>query len=152
MFYRIGGKIFSEIQKKMHETQFSVRVSFIEFYLDSIKDLLNYDEKQGFAKLEMKENVKEGVILKGITEIPVKSLDELFKVVKFAVKARKTESTNINKTSSRSHALIQITLLQRWNSTTNNGTETKYRKGILKIVDLAGSERVSKTESSGDRL
>lgn len=73
-------------------------------------------------------------------------------MVKSAVRARKTESTSINKTSSRSHAVIQITLLQRWNTNTSTGVETRYRKGILKIVDLAGSERVSKTESSGDRL
>ena len=39
-------------------------------------------------------------------------------------------------------------MLQRW----NDGGETKYLKGMLKIVDLAGSERVSKTESNGNRL
>lgn len=40
-----------------------------------------------------------------------------------------------NKRSSRSHAVIQITVLQRW----NESGETKYLKGMLKIVDLAGS-------------
>lgn len=44
--------------------------------------------------------------------------------------------------------MIQIAVLQRW----NDGGETKYVKGMLKIVDLAGSERVSKTESNGNRL
>jgi hypothetical protein len=53
-----------------------------------------------------------------------------------------------NKRSSRSHAVIQITILQRW----NEGGETRYLKAMLKIVDLAGSERVSKTESNGNRL
>lgn len=46
-----------------------------------------------------------------------------------------------NKRSSRSHAIIQLQVLQRW----NEDGETKYLKGTLKIVDLAGSERVSKT-------
>ena len=53
-----------------------------------------------------------------------------------------------NKRSSRSHAVIQIVLLQRW---IEEG-ETKYIRAMLKIVDLAGSERVSKTESNGSRL
>jgi hypothetical protein len=53
-----------------------------------------------------------------------------------------------NKRSSRSHAVIQIVLLQRW---IEEG-ETKYIRAMLKIVDLAGSERVSKTESNGNRL
>jgi hypothetical protein len=51
----------------------------------------------------------------------------------------------MNRNSSRSHALIQISLLQRWNIVVDGQIQTKYRKGLLKIVDLAGSERVSKT-------
>lgn len=54
MFYRIGGKLFSEIRKRLSQsqtTQFSVRINFIEFYLDSVKDLLNYDDKTGYVKL-----------------------------------------------------------------------------------------------------
>ena len=40
-----------------------------------------------------------------------------------------------NDKSSRSHAVIQIQVLQRW----NEDGETFYQKGVLKIVDLAGS-------------
>lgn len=73
--------------------------------------------------------------------------------VKKAVRYRRTEATTINSKSSRSHAVIQITLLQRWKTVDSSGTpQMKNRKGILKIVDLAGSERVSKTESEGTRL
>jgi hypothetical protein len=54
MFYRIGSKLFSDIKRKLDQAQnvqFSVRVNFVEFYLDSVKDLLNGDDKTGYAKL-----------------------------------------------------------------------------------------------------
>lgn len=40
IFYRTAATLFEEIHKRMSERQFSVRISFIEFYLDNIYDLL----------------------------------------------------------------------------------------------------------------
>lgn len=143
----------------MSERQFSVRISFIEFYLDSIYDLLaektedtRSNESQP-RKVELKDTPKEGVVVKDLTEVAVRSYEELVNSVKKAVRQRRTEATTINQKSSRSHAVIQITLLQRWKVTDGAGiVQMKTRKGMLKIVDLAGSERVSKTESEGTRL
>jgi kinesin family protein 1 len=101
----------------------------------------------------LKDSPKDGVIVKDLTEIAVRSYEELVNSVKKAVRQRRTEATNINQKSSRSHAVIQITLLQRWKVTDGTGAiQLKNRKGILKIVDLAGSERVSKTKSDDTRL
>ena len=57
----------------------------------------------------------------------------------------------MNKTSSRSHAVLQIFLEQRW---IEPGPPKKRRikKGLLYIVDLAASERLSKSNSEGLRL
>ena len=73
----------------------------------------------------------------------------------------------MNKTSSRSHAVLQIFLEQRWIETNQQEEEVSsngrynslgkvkkrhYKKALLTIVDLAGSERLSKTGSEGMRL
>jgi hypothetical protein len=73
----------------------------------------------------------------------------------------------MNKNSSRSHAVLQIFVEQRWVETSDNADDGKssntgnsggqfkkrhYKKALLTIVDLAGSERLSKTGSEGMRL
>jgi kinesin family protein 5 len=51
----------------------------------------------------------------------------------------------MNETSSRSHSLFTITILQRW----PDGTT---KTGKLNLADLAGSEKVNKTGATGDTL
>ncbi|KAI7739147.1 hypothetical protein M8C21_023367 [Ambrosia artemisiifolia] len=61
---------------------------------------------------------------------------------------RKTDSTDANETSSRSHAVLEITVLRK--------QKRKYRsqviRGKLALVDLAGSERASETNNGGQKL
>ncbi|PIO57850.1 hypothetical protein TELCIR_20730, partial [Teladorsagia circumcincta] len=54
---------------------------------------------------------------------------------------RTQEATEANKTSSRSHALLQVQILK------NNRPHSK-----LFLIDLAGSERASNTNNRGQRL
>ena len=72
----------------------------------------------------------------------------------------------MNKNSSRSHAVLQIFVEQRWVENGNQGRPERegtpekkqefkkrhYKKALLTVVDLAGSERLSKTGSEGLRL
>jgi hypothetical protein len=58
----------------------------------------------------------------------------------------------MNKTSSRSHAVLQVFVEQKWQDKTQQNKKKFYRKALLTIVDLAGSERLSKTGSDGLRL
>jgi len=65
----------------------------------------------------------------------------------------------MNKNSSRSHAILQIFVEQRWVEKEQPGLKTNneikkyvYRKALCTVVDLAGSERLSKTGSEGMRL
>ena len=92
------------------------------------------------------------------------------------IKRRNVNVTGMNKNSSRSHAVLNVFVEQRWvekegaataGTTSPNPVETQstnisspnpakkkkiYRKALLTIVDLAGSERLSKTGSEGMRL
>jgi hypothetical protein len=61
----------------------------------------------------------------------------------------------MNKMSSRSHVILQITVKQLWmekrkNNSTEEITKITHRlKGVLTFVDLAGSESLSRTGSEG---
>lgn len=91
------------------------------------------------------------------------SEEELLNLIKYGSKFRITNATSMNKYSSRSHAILQIMVEQKWiesEPVAYDNTEGKtppikkrhYKKGLLTIVDLAGSERISKSGSEGLRL
>lgn len=66
-------------------------------------------------------------------------------------KSRAIAKTNMNESSSRSHAVFIITIEQmKENDNETEGKEIKVAK--LNLVDLAGSERVRVTGASGKRL
>ena len=76
---------------------------------------------------------------------------EILGLMKMGTKTRANAKTNMNESSSRSHAVFIITIEQmKENSQDVEGKEIKVAK--LNLVDLAGSERVRVTGASGKRL
>lgn len=67
-------------------------------------------------------------------------------------KARTIEPTAMNKTSSRSHALLSVTVRQTVPLDAKDHLRMKVRQGKLFMIDLAGSERANKTKNRGKRL
>lgn len=87
----------------------------------------------------------------------MKSKEELLAIVKKGAKYRATNQTSMNRTSSRSHAILKISIQQRWieenNASTKNIKKKKHeRRALLTVVDLAGSERLSRSKSTTIRL
>jgi kinesin family member 18/19 len=64
-------------------------------------------------------------------------------------KLRTKEATYANEASSRSHAVLQVTVE---NKEKTHGTESDINIGKLSLIDLAGSERASATLNTGKRL
>jgi kinesin family protein 18/19 len=64
-------------------------------------------------------------------------------------KRRTTEATNANLTSSRSHAVFQISISKKLKT---RSTSVETLCGKLSLIDLAGSERGTVTENRGIRL
>lgn len=62
-------------------------------------------------------------------------------------KQRTQEPTAANKTSSRSHAILQVTVKQK---SRLKGTSQEVRVGKLFMVDLAGTERASQVGCLSD--
>lgn len=86
--------------------------------------------------------------MQNLTNVIVKSVPEIEKIMNAGMKHRKVGETAMNDKSSRSHSIFTI-YIER--SAIINGAQ-KIRAGKLNLVDLAGSERQSKTHAEGDRL
>lgn len=134
--------LFDETRDRGVDWHFSINVSVIEIYNEMIRDLLGDDPS---AKLEIKQG-REGLFVPGLTEIQVNDVDELNEVFAIGKTNRATAITDMNEHSSRSHALLCVTV------TGVNKTTGHRTTGKLNLVDLAGSERVSKSGSEGARM
>ncbi len=85
----------------------------------------------------------------GLSEIEVDTPEEILDLLIFGNKNRTSEATEANETSSRSHAVLQITVEHK---DKDAGIEAEIRIGKLSLIDLAGSERAAKTNNRGIRL
>uniref|UniRef100_A0A8C3L211 Kinesin-like protein n=1 Tax=Chrysolophus pictus TaxID=9089 RepID=A0A8C3L211_CHRPC len=137
--------LFSEVRSKAADWDYAISVSVAEIYNEALRDLLGKEPQE---KLEIKlcPDGSGQLYVPGLTEFSVQSVEDINKVFEFGHVNRVTECTNLNEHSSRSHALLIITVRGLDRST---GLRTT---GKLNLVDLAGSERVGRSGAEGSRL
>ena len=138
-------KLFSHIDAMSRDRQYKVTLSYLEIYNENIKDLLN-PSKEG---LDVREDPQRGMVVAGLTEILASSPSVVFSYIRNGNKRRVCEPTQANRTSSRSHAILQIGVEYRDRA---GGTESEICIGKLSLIDLAGSERAANTHNRGKRL
>lgn len=139
---RIVEQIFASIMSSPGNIEYTVRVSYMEIYMERIKDLLAPQNDN----LPVHEEKNRGVYVKGLLEIYVSSVAEVYEVMRRGGSSRAIASTNMNQESSRSHSIFVITVTQK------NVETGSAKSGQLFLVDLAGSEKVGKTGASGQTL
>ena len=141
--------------KNQSGDKFSIYVSFVQLYLESIQDLLEPELKD----IKIREDPEKGVYLEGVHRIKCTSPAQCKELFHMGEKNRATASTKMNEHSSRSHAI----LILRIEHSIKMMTKTKVKNvkqatdriitcSDLYLVDLAGSERVKKTGATADRL
>ncbi|KAJ6547612.1 kinesin heavy chain [Mycena capillaripes] len=139
---RITEQIFQSIVESDAHLEYLVKVSYMEIYLEKIRDLLAPQNDN----LQVHEEKNKGVYVKNLSDYYVSSAREVYEIMRTGGNARMVSSTNMNAESSRSHSIFLISINQR-------NTETGAQKtGNLYLVDLAGSEKVGKTGASGQTL
>uniref|UniRef100_A0A915MQ61 Kinesin-like protein n=1 Tax=Meloidogyne javanica TaxID=6303 RepID=A0A915MQ61_MELJA len=141
-------QIFQHIAQSPPSLQYLVRASFLEIYQEEIRDLL--DKSGGTGKrLELKERPDVGVYVRDLSSFVTQSVEEIEHVLKVGHSNRSVGRTNMNEHSSRSHAILVLTVES---SEIGPDGQPHIRVGRLNLVDLAGSERQSKTGSEGQRF
>ncbi|XP_077314298.1 kinesin-like protein KIF1B isoform X7 [Lithobates pipiens] len=129
------------------EVSFSVEVSYMEIYCERVRDLLNPKNK---GNLRVREHPLLGPYVEDLSKLAVTSYTDIADLMDAGNKARTVAATNMNETSSRSHAVFTIVFTQKKLDIDTNLSTEKVSK--ISLVDLAGSERADSTGAKGTRL
>lgn len=114
----------------------SCRLSCLELHMDRARDLLAEDSGDR-PLLEIRCIPERGVHVAGLSEVHVESPQAALRLISAASRSRSVARTSMNATSSRGHAVFQLTL------------DTGAR---LCVVDLAGRENERTTGCRGQSL
>ncbi|XP_071654702.1 kinesin-like protein KIF1B isoform X3 [Patagioenas fasciata] len=141
-------ELFEKINDNSNEEMsYSVEVSYMEIYCERVRDLLNPKNK---GNLRVREHPLLGPYVEDLSKLAVTSYTDIADLMDAGNKARTVAATNMNETSSRSHAVFTIVFTQKKHDTETDLCTEKVSK--ISLVDLAGSERADSTGAKGTRL
>ncbi|PWN54268.1 kinesin-domain-containing protein [Violaceomyces palustris] len=143
-------KLFDDVTDKMAANphlKISVEVSYIEIYNEKVRDLLNPKNK---GNLKVREHPSLGPYVEDLSKLIVSSFKDIENLMDEGNKARTVAATNMNETSSRSHAVFTLVLTQKMHDVETRMDSEKVSR--ISLVDLAGSERANSTGATGARL
>ncbi|XP_062305905.1 kinesin-like protein KIF1C [Osmerus eperlanus] len=142
LFQRVGHNTDPELSC-------SVEVSYMEIYCERVRDLL---KPQGRAALRVREHPSWGPTWEDLSKlaVTVTGYADIHNLMDCGNKARTVAATNMNETSSRSHAVFTIVFTQRRRDLLTSLDSEKVSK--ISLVDLAGSERADSSGAKGVRL
>jgi len=127
--------------------KYKVTISYLEVYNELIRDLLTPSSSEF---LDLREDPIKGPTVAGLSEVTTSSTDEVMRLLQKGNKRRTQEATAANAESSRSHAVLQVSVERR--DSAPGVDNVKVQVGKLSMIDLAGSERASVTKNRGMRL
>eukprot|EP01084_Bolivina_argentea_P308823 534093_1 len=136
--------IFSRIWNSSNNYQFSLSLSFLEIYNNELFDLLPNNQK--LNKCKIRDGKDDKIFVENLNEISISSLKQAFQLIQKAMQKRKKSQTDMNKDSSRSHAVLTLKLEQE---DLYSDTKTMSK---LHLVDLAGSEKIKKSGAKGQQI
>ncbi|KAI8641575.1 P-loop containing nucleoside triphosphate hydrolase protein [Parasitella parasitica] len=171
---RFIDSLFHSLESKRSDSySFQVYVSFLELHNEDLVDLLcpNVKSRREGLNLTIREDSHGNICWAGVREEAVSNPTELMGLLQKGSIARTTASTDMNSTSSRSHAIFSIilkqfqtesdetfvenaTLFNQTNVFSPNNSASRHTKRLVSkfhFVDLAGSERLKRTNAVGDR-
>ncbi|XP_073416690.1 kinesin-like protein KIF1C isoform X2 [Dendrobates tinctorius] len=140
--------LFTRIsENKSPHLSCSVEVSYMEIYCERVRDLLRPKSK---GNLRVREHPILGPYVEDLSKLAVTSYNDIADLMDCGNKARTVAATNMNETSSRSHAVFTIVFTQKRHDEMTNLDTEKVSK--ISLVDLAGSERADSSGAKGTRL
>lgn len=144
---RAINELFNQLRERADEWTFTLTLSMLEIYNETIHDLLNNNNgaKMEKEKLDVRQT-PEGNQVVGLTDVPITNMEQVKELMRQGQNNRAVGKHDMNEHSSRSHSILTLTARGR------NRIDNATTYGKLHLIDLAGSERLSKTDASGDRL
>ncbi|KAF5356926.1 hypothetical protein D9756_006391 [Leucocoprinus leucothites] len=131
-------------QNRYQQYQLSFSMSYMELYKDEPYDLLV--TRENAPKLPVREDGNGMVFVANLSSLPIESVDEFETIYNQATKNRSIGATNLNRASSRSHAILTIEIMMI------DPSQQKTLTGKINLVDLAGSENNKLTGNDPSRM
>ncbi len=125
-------------------------MSYLEIYNERVKDLLVRQRDNSTHNLRVREHPQLGPYVENLTKHLVMDYSEIMTLMREGNKIRTTAATNMNDTSSRSHAIFTITFVNAAGFSQEGLPHETVSK--IHLVDLAGSERADASGATGQRL
>lgn len=157
-----------------------VSMSFLQIYLETVQDLLVFPSDTAFdstttlprrrnhqhhhhhanADLQVRQRHNQTFYVAGLSEYEVRSISDARILLETAARNRTLASTARNRTSSRSHTLLTISLKKARRNVVDSDSENdssdydnseelraeeEETTSTVSFVDLAGSERIEST-------
>lgn len=150
-----------------HGIHAELSISFYEIYLENVRDLLapKTFSRCSTPSLTIRESPTGGAYVEGLTTYLVKDMAAVYDLIHSSVSRRATHELMMNKSSSRSHAILQVTLEKDAGASMprseydddslksdQDNSRSRRTRAMFTFGDLAGSERITKTGSNGARL
>ncbi|KAL9052951.1 MAG: hypothetical protein Q9162_005068 [Coniocarpon cinnabarinum] len=150
------------------EKNWQLRATYVEIYNEQLRDLLVPESVPSHERppIQIREDSKGRILLTGLQQVPINSVDDLLNALNFGSSIRQTDATAINSKSSRSHAVFSLALTLKKNQAMSSETK-RYSTSMhsmsgsehwvtidskLHFVDLAGSERLKNSGLTGERV
>ncbi|KAL1792042.1 hypothetical protein ACET3X_009793 [Alternaria dauci] len=149
-----------------------LKATYVEIYNEQLRDLLipEHVAPNDRPQVNIREDRDGRILLTGLTQIPINSVDDMLGALNFGSAIRQTDATAVNAKSSRSHAVFSLNLVQKKSSPAAPTSTREKRRSVpiemmsgssseswvtvdskLHFVDLAGSERLKNTGAQGER-
>ncbi len=137
---RVAERLFERLAATADTVEATVEVSYMEIYNEKVFDLLETKDND----LPIREDINRVIFVQGLAQKRVRSRAEFASLYERGCANRRSAPTALNATSSRSHAVLSLTVKCR--------RDTVATTGKLHLCDLAGSEDNRQTLNQGMRL
>lgn len=164
---RAPSRYSAQLPSRNGEKNWVLKATYVEIYNEQLRDLLlpEHIPPNERSPVTIREDTKGNIILTGLRQVEINSVDDLLNTLNFGSTVRQTDATAINARSSRSHAVFSLNLIQKKPGATPTqdkrrsmsidatpGAETwTTTDSKMHFVDLAGSERLKNTHAEGAR-
>lgn len=136
--------LFARIAARSDEVDFSLTVSYLEIYNETIRDLLAPES----GVLQLRDSQEGMATPANLSTKEPTCAHDVVEWITLGNSNRTVNFTEANATSSRSHAVLRVTVTQK---PKGGGLTDTSTSACLSVIDLAGSERASVTKNRGER-
>jgi len=131
--YFLAAQDVFQYASKSQYSHLSVSVSLFEIYGGKLLDLLN-----NRTQIKCLEDHKGKVCFPGLSEHSVKSPEQMMQVIEAGAANRSMGSTSANADSSRSHAVLQLSLRKRVGRR-SNVEHGKFSLALIMLCQFSGT-------------